>query len=75
MKKTSAPPVQPSSMNLETGISAPTAEASAGLQPNDRALREEILHRAYTLWENEGHPENRKLDNWLEAEASVHHTP
>lgn len=42
-----------------------------GLRSFDRAPREEILHRAYALWENEGHPEGRALAHWLEAEAEV----
>jgi hypothetical protein len=36
-----------------------------------RAAREEILHRAYALWEREGHPTDRKLAHWLQAEAEV----
>lgn len=40
-----------------------------------RAAREEILHRAYALWEREGHPTDRKLANWLEAEAEVFGSP
>jgi hypothetical protein len=37
----------------------------------DRAPREEILHRAYAIWEGEGHPDNRQLANWLDAEAEM----
>jgi aspartyl/asparaginyl beta-hydroxylase (cupin superfamily) len=58
-------------MDLETGISMPTSDAMAGLNSSDRAVREEILHRAYAIWEREGWPQNRKLDHWLEAEAEV----
>lgn len=36
-----------------------------------RAAREEILHRAYALWEREGWPTDRKLANWLEAEKEI----
>jgi hypothetical protein len=42
-----------------------------GLTSTDRAPHEEILHRAYAIWESEGHPDNRELANWLEAEAEV----
>ena len=42
-----------------------------GLVCSDRAAREEILHRAYAIWEREGQPEGRKLAHWLEAEADV----
>jgi hypothetical protein len=41
------------------------------MNSTDRAPREEILHRAYAIWEKEGHPDNRRLANWLEAEAEV----
>jgi hypothetical protein len=58
-------------MDLETGISMSTSDAMAGLKPSDRAVREEILHRAYAIWERAGWPENRRLDHWLEAEADV----
>ena len=43
----------------------------ASLKSTDRAAREEILHRAYAIWESEGHPHDRKLANWLEAEAAL----
>jgi hypothetical protein len=41
------------------------------MKSTDRAPREEILHRAYAIWESEGHPESRQLANWLEAEAEI----
>lgn len=49
----------------------PLIDTFAGMVITDRAAREEILHRAYAIWECEGHPENRKLDNWLEAEGQI----
>jgi hypothetical protein len=58
-------------MDLDTGISATTDDAFKGLKSTDRAVREEILHRAYAIWECEGHPHGRGLANWLEAEAEV----
>jgi hypothetical protein len=42
-----------------------------GMKSADRAPREEILHRAYAIWEGEGHPDNRQLANWLDAEAEM----
>ncbi len=33
----------------------------------------EIAKRAYQIWENEGCPNNRALDHWLEAEAEGRH--
>lgn len=41
------------------------------MNSGDRAPREEILHRAYAIWESEGRPDNRALANWLEAETEV----
>lgn len=47
------------------------AQAFTGLRSTDRAVREEILHRAYALWESEGHPEGRDLVHWTQAETDV----
>lgn len=41
------------------------------MKSSDRAAHEEIQHLAYAIWESEGHPENRQLDNWLQAEDEV----
>ena len=59
-----------------TPVRVPVAALSVhgdfpGMNSADRAPREEILHRAYALWESEGHPSNRELANWLDAEADV----
>jgi len=48
-----------------------TAGAFSGLASNDRGAREEILQRAYAIWESEGHPDDRELSNWLQAEAGI----
>jgi hypothetical protein len=71
MKAAPAPPSRPPVTDLETGTPAPVAHEFVGLKTTDRAVREEILHRAYAIWEGEGHPPDRKLANWLEAEAEV----
>ena len=55
---------------LQTGLLV-TLQRYAGLKITDRAVREEVLHRAYAIWEREGHPGDRKLANWLEAEAEL----
>jgi hypothetical protein len=49
----------------------PVHEGFMGMTCADRAPREEILHRAYAIWESEGHPDHRKLENWLAAEAEI----
>jgi hypothetical protein len=33
--------------------------------------REEILHRAYSIWECAGRPEHCEVAHWLEAEKEV----
>jgi len=57
--------------SAEQGFSTPILHLCAGLTSNDRAAREEILHRAYAIWEHAGRPENRELANWLQAETEV----
>ncbi|HEX2852000.1 MAG TPA: DUF2934 domain-containing protein [Opitutaceae bacterium] len=49
----------------------PGLKGFEGLLSTDRAAREEILHRAYSIWECAGRPENREVENWLAAEAEV----
>jgi hypothetical protein len=71
MKVTTPPRRPPPVFQPETASPATTANAVVGLKSTDRAAREEILHRAYAIWESEGHPSDRKLANWLEAEAAV----
>jgi hypothetical protein len=51
-------------LDLETGISMPRAEAAP-------ASRDAIRSRAYRLWEREGHPDDRGLANWLDAESEL----
>jgi hypothetical protein len=51
--------------------STPGLKGFEGLLSTDRAAREEILHRAHSIWEAAGRPDNRALENWLAAEAEV----
>jgi hypothetical protein len=46
-------------------------DASATTAKLQHASHEEILHRAYAIWEHEGHPEDRQVQNWLQAENEV----
>ena len=32
---------------------------------------DEIRARAYAIWAQEGYPEGRSLDHWLQAEAEI----
>ncbi len=61
----------PTVMDLETGISMSTRRGFEGLNTADKATSQQILNRAYTIWDRAGHPENRQLDHWLAAEAEV----
>ena len=71
MKTFTPPGMDRTASSMETGTSAATGGPFAGLKSTDRAVREEILHRAYAIWESEGRPPDRKLANWLEAEAEI----
>ena len=33
--------------------------------------QQEIAHRAYAMWEQEGRPHGRNLDHWLKAEKEL----
>lgn len=43
----------------------------AGLTATDGAARVNIQRRAYMIWESEGHPVDRALSNWLQAESGI----
>ena len=61
----------PSVPGRERATASEVPDNFPGMNSTDRAPREEILHRAYAIWEREGHPDDRKLANWLEAEAEM----
>lgn len=71
MKSRPLAPVLPITFSAECGFSTPLLHTCAGLTAEDRAAREEILHRAYSIWEHTGRPEHQELSNWLAAEAEV----
>ncbi len=54
-----------------TGVTPTPNMNLEGLTPDDPAAREILRHCAYAIWESEGRPENRALDNWLQAETSL----
>jgi hypothetical protein len=37
----------------------------------DKAAHEEILHRAYSIWECAGRPRHCEAEHWLKAEREV----
>jgi hypothetical protein len=74
MKSKTAHATRPAILHSATSLQTPPPPAPrdcVGLCVTDRAAREEILHRAYSIWERSGRPANRELAHWLEAEAQV----
>jgi hypothetical protein len=63
-----SPPVLPDS---EPSSAQPCRDGFQGLDAPERALRAEILHRAYSIWVSKGRMENSHVADWLEAEAEV----
>ena len=53
-----------------TGATTP-CKGFAGLKSTDRAAREEIQHRAYSIWASAGRPQHREMEHWLAAESEV----
>jgi hypothetical protein len=58
-------------VNPQTEVSSPNLSGFAGLKNTDRAAREEIQHRAYSIWASAGRPKDCELEHWLAAEAEV----
>ena len=46
-------------------------DGANGLTSADRAMREEILHRARSIWEARGRPSGLDVAIWLEAESEI----
>ena len=38
---------------------------------NGEPTHEEIARRAYSIWEDEGHPQYHDFENWLQAESQL----
>jgi hypothetical protein len=73
MRTTLLRPSLPYIMDLETGISFPRDRVSPS-RNTDPISRDVIRQQAYSLWEAEGHPDNRGLANWLDAETLLQPT-
>lgn len=51
----------------------PISSSTTTSAGHEQATFDERLHeRAYALWEAEGRPEGRQLDNWTQAEREIH---
>lgn len=42
---------------------------------NVELVKDQIAERAYYLWQQQGCPEGKSLQNWLQAEAEVRRPP
>ena len=58
-------------LDSDRGISTPDFKGFGGPAAPAQATHEEILQRAYSIWECAGRPGNCELANWLKAEAEV----
>ncbi len=56
---------------MKTKAKIPSSAISSVTTPTE----EQLMTRAYEIWENEGHPEGRALDHWLEAHRQLRVTP
>ncbi len=71
MKALTPEPISLLPAEAESEPDSPPADGFDGLNAAEQALRAEILHRAYSIWESKGRPANTQLADWLEAEAEV----
>jgi hypothetical protein len=71
MKSTPPQPRVPTILHPDSHGTKPSIKGFEGLTATDTAAREEITHRAYSIWECAGRPEHCELAHWLEAEAEV----
>lgn len=48
-----------------------TPPQNAGFPAKEIATHEEIAAAAYSIWEQEGRPEGRDVEHWLQAELQI----
>lgn len=66
---------RPESLDPKPLVRAPCHDGFFGLDESQCTLRAEILHRAYSIWESKGRPDNDAVANWLAAEAELKNEP
>ena len=71
MSSPTALPPLPLVLDIDPGVSSSRLQGFGGTDAPQRAAHEEIMHRAYSIWECAGRPENCGLEHWLAAEAEV----
>ena len=71
MKSLISVPPLPIILDARTSPSTTNAGKFERITDSGAPAREEIRHRAYSIWECAGCPANREVAHWLEAEAEV----
>jgi H+-transporting ATPase len=67
-----AKPVAPAKPTVAKSPATPAAPASApAAVPHRKITSDLIAARAYTIWEQQGRPANREVENWLLAERQL----
>ncbi len=66
-------PGKPASFDHKAGfeVQAPCHVGFGGMTKAEQAVRAEVLHRAYSIWENSGRPAGSAVSDWLQAETEV----
>jgi Protein of unknown function (DUF2934). len=67
-------PSQQSSLRSVPAAKEIPADSRQG-KISETAAHEEIARRAHELWEQEGRPEGRDFDHWIEAERQLRGAP
>lgn len=70
MKAKSSKVLLPIALDSAT-VLRPNFDSFAGFATSERCAHAEISHRAHSIWESAGRPDNCQLAHWLEAEAEV----
>lgn len=71
-KTTASKPAAPTPTRV-TAVTTPVAKASVApaTKPHREITGECVASRAYSLWEQQGRPQGRDLELWLQAEKHL----